>query len=232
MDTEIEKIITELYEIDPTLKEHRDDIRVLVTTLLEAKPNVVINENFILNLRKSLLNRASEARSSVIPTQSHDIEWWLLRLAPIGAVAILVLALLPEPQGSPTPYIPQSDMYESSAPVSNTRQMNTLQMDADESSESQMFKSGASDMTVSPESESAVQNPYILESVELPRAGFAVLQTNAGEIIGVSKLLPAGRTAGVYINLLRTPNEDEGFSVLFYIDDGDGIFSSNDELRN
>ncbi len=229
MQTDIEKIITELYAIDPVLKEHGDDIRVLVSTLLESKPHVVISENFVLNLRKSLLNRASQGVSTPAPSESiSNISSWFFRLAPLPAIAILLLALIPDSANSPAPYLQQSDMYEVSDPTVNTYQMNAPAPDMDTSGASnQMFKSSALSAPESAQIDQ-VQNPLMLETIELSQPGFAVVQTSTGEIIGMSKLLPAGQTVGVYINLQRLPGAGEEFTTMLYVDNGDRVYGKDD----
>jgi hypothetical protein len=96
MNEKIESIINDLYAIDPTLREHDARIRALVATLIEVKPRVEIDQIFVTALRAQLL-------SSVQKTQIHSAQptreswnYWLFRLAPVGAIAVLFIALAPQ----------------------------------------------------------------------------------------------------------------------------------------
>ncbi len=206
MHDNVEKIIEELYTIDPSLKESSADIRVLVSALIASKPEVTISATFIENLRKELLWKAEGSLRAKKAHVVSPFSWWLIRLAPIGAFAVLMLMLLPEPAGSPTTTPSYIDTY---------RQIETSDSDA-------MFKS----TLTAPETQTQlVQNPIVLDSVTLTRPGFIVVETNLGEVLGVSKYLSSGTTVGIYINLSRIPDTTEVFSTVQYIDNGDGIFT-------
>lgn len=215
MHTQVEKIIDELYAVDPSLREHEADIRALVTTLIETKPEVVISETFVRSLRERLVSEATRtvlAKDAPVP----GLSWWMLRLAPIGVLAVITLMLLPEPAGSPTP-LPYSE-----------RGGMEVKTESDA-----IFKTSA----VAPTAPAVgLSNPVTLSSVTIERAGFIVIHKDAngalGEVVGVSKLLFPGTTVGVQINLLRGIHESESFVGVLYADNGDGLFNEKDTLVN
>lgn len=222
MKPDVDTIINELYEIDPTLKERGADIRILVTTLLEARPDVVISENFLTSLRARLLERTLHTSPKPVPQTTPNFAWWALRLAPIGAFALLLLMLIPQPANSPTAPVYQGDTYKTSAPTMET--MNQFDRTA-----SKTNMSAPAPMSMSVEH---IQNPIVQSVVTLERPGFIVVRvvTNSGqyEIVGVSKFLNSGTTVGVQINLLRPVSMSESIEAGPYADNGDGVFTEED----
>lgn len=59
---EVNEIIKDLYNIDPTLKEYEDKIRDIVLEIYYEKPEVEINDIFKDELRKKILNRIDEIK--------------------------------------------------------------------------------------------------------------------------------------------------------------------------
>lgn len=241
MHPDIEKIIKELHAIDPTLLERGGDIRALVTSLLESKPEVAIDQNFILNLRKSVLNRASvHTPKSVQAHPSRALLWWATRLAPIGAVALLFFILYPTshtlppaqtlplnttPQGNTTNYV---QPYQ--APTNSTR-METFRTSAPVH-DSTATDSALGSPTMMQKSAPANTSVIALDSVTLLQPGFVVIhvttQGNFGEVLGVSPLLPVGTTSGVFISFTRPPAPGESITTVLYIDNGDGRYTNDD----
>lgn len=221
MDSKVDNILKELFKIDPSLKEREGDLRVLVTTLIDAKPSISINEAFMLSLKERLLDRASHMThkpASSIPSLS----WWAFRLAPIGAFAILMLMLLPPQSEAPSP-IPLP--YNSGTENMEIDMYRNMNMDMDASQESIMTKQAAPQIQGN-------QNSVTLNSVSTKQGGFVVLHMiengMPGEIIGVSKFLPPGTTVGVQINLFRALYETETYQAYLYADNGDGVYSEKD----
>jgi hypothetical protein len=210
MHTQVETIIDELYTVDPSLREHEASIRALVTTLINSKPEVIVSETFIRKLREGVVSEATRAvlrEEKPVP----GLSWWMLRLAPIGVLAVLTLLLLPEPAPSPTP-LPY-------------REQGGTEVQSDT-----LFKTSVTAPAVAPTA--GLQNPVSLSSVTVERASFVVIHADVdgtlGEIVGVSKLLFPGTTVGVRINLLRGIHESESFVGVLYADNGDGLFGEND----
>ncbi len=213
MQQSVEKIIGELYEIDPTLREREADIRALVTVLTESKPALVVNAVFLEKLRTDLLWRVEGSRRAKKTRVVSPFLWWLVRLAPLGAFAVLMFMLYPQHTESPTTAPIYIDTYERTQPES---------ADTDQTFKSMIAEPAAN--------EGQMQSPFVLESVTLPRSGFAVFETLSGEVVGVSKLLPPGTTVGVYISLTRSIGINDSFSTVLYLDNGDGVYTEKDSL--
>lgn len=59
---EVDEIIKDLYNIDPTLKEYEDKIRDIVFEIYYQKPEIEINESFRNELKEKILNRIYELK--------------------------------------------------------------------------------------------------------------------------------------------------------------------------
>ncbi|MFC1732877.1 hypothetical protein ACFL6I_21450 [candidate division KSB1 bacterium] len=60
MKDNINSILNDLYMMDPSLKEQEEDLKKLIQKLIEAKPDIEMNEAFVENLRHKLNARADE----------------------------------------------------------------------------------------------------------------------------------------------------------------------------
>jgi inhibitor of cysteine peptidase len=82
----IEKILNELYLIDPSLKEREGEIRKIIESLLASKPEITIDDNFIGQLRGRLIT----AKPSIF-----DIFMKKISFAPaMGLVAVLAILVI------------------------------------------------------------------------------------------------------------------------------------------
>jgi hypothetical protein len=52
--SDIDKILRDLYLLDPQLKEYESEIKKIIMKLLESKPNIKLNQEFVLDLKKEL----------------------------------------------------------------------------------------------------------------------------------------------------------------------------------
>lgn len=59
MNEKVEKIVQELMELDPSLKDQQDDVRKLVEVFLADKPNIELDQEFVMALKRKLLAKAS-----------------------------------------------------------------------------------------------------------------------------------------------------------------------------
>ena len=91
MHEPIDDILADLYELDPSLKERDVETRALVSAFQTARPSVVIDGAFVASLREGLIG----TRLHPYHSEHHSARWWFLHLAPIGAVAMLTLTLVP-----------------------------------------------------------------------------------------------------------------------------------------
>jgi len=67
----IENIISELYAIEPELREHDSKIREIITAMLAGKPQADINPTFVENLKVKLLEKADQ----ILPT-NHSMKFF------------------------------------------------------------------------------------------------------------------------------------------------------------
>ncbi len=251
METEtIEKIVSELLELDPTLKTHEAELRVLVRDMKTKTPSVVLDTNFVTSLRARLMvAHHTKARAS------KNFSWWMFRLVPLGAVALIVLVLV-----KPSPYVQE---FEMGAPVTTrvsedtdndsarSADINTVMTpevtsplmsggESADSSNADMYMKSApmkaipsvlpSPLTVSPQ----VQGVSVrIDSVILTEPGFVVVYTYLPDgrerLIGVSPYLNPGTTTNIPIYLSSRTVSGGTYVVTAHRDGGNRIFTYGDD---
>lgn len=87
MNTAIKTFLTELYEIDPDLKEHEADLIPLIEKLLSEDPAQAPDEAFVQRLRMQLQEHASHLSYSSMKTSN----WTNFFYALSGAITVAVL---------------------------------------------------------------------------------------------------------------------------------------------
>ena len=233
MHDPLEHILADIYTLDPSLKENEGEVRVLVSALIEAKPDVVPSEIFVQELRTKL-------QTGVVSHVAHKpvLSPWIMYLTPVGIMAILVLMLVPEYLTAPThddTGIVLPMMLEESAGTQSTESLEmgdmkrsapvqelytpTLMQDSSmESQESTLF------IPTQP-----VGNTVFVEYVSLSQSGFVVIETSEdgqpGKVVGVSILLAPGYTSLLQIPLFTPMGIDQTFFATVYLDNGDGRFT-------
>jgi len=60
MEKDIEKILEDVYLIDPELKKHEDDLKKILTEIIQKKPDTKFDESFKEELKIKLLSRAED----------------------------------------------------------------------------------------------------------------------------------------------------------------------------
>lgn len=198
MNHNIETIIEELYNIDPTLKAHESELRALVVALVDSKPDVSVDDTFARELRARLLARDASSVHLVRESLGHNFSWWAFRLVPFGMVALLLFFVQkPQPQNSENGVMMMQKIAGNSLNV----------------------------VTQKPGSQVAV------DFVQLERGGYVVVREDKGgvmgEILGVSRLVEAGRTEGFSVPLSRPLRDGEMMYAALYADDGDGVFNTS-----
>lgn len=205
MDKKIETILNELYLLDPTLKSHEVDLRALVAKLISVKPDASVDENFAKELRHKLLGDATKAHiqnAEFSSSAQHTVSWWVLRLAPLGAVAVLMLMLTAQP-GGPSPdggvFMTQVVTAENSLHITEQKPGKEVSVDF------VTLKKGGF--------------IAIHEDVD----------GSLGKSIGVSTILEIGRTTSVPITLSRVTKRGEILYAALYEDDGNRVFSDTSD---
>lgn len=237
MPDNLEQIVKDLYELDPTLRSEDKAVRELVASLLANKPVVLPDQTFVEDLRAKLLVTHSAKPVSNRPIISP----WLMYFAPVGVMAILLLMMVPKPlshQVLPTmtdEVLPFNSSVESQ--VENTDE-------AADSKRSFMAPEVAPASVEMRTMEMAVPAQDTVEtfniSTQLPGqiikvdfatftgATFLVIQKDRqgypGEVVGVSQVLN-GQMEGFEIALMTMMLEGEAFFATAYRDNGDGIYT-------
>ena len=55
MSDTLQSILNDLYELDPEMKKSETDLIPLLRKLVESKPNLELNEQFVANLRNQIM---------------------------------------------------------------------------------------------------------------------------------------------------------------------------------
>lgn len=87
----IQAMLAELYQIDPSLKAHESQLIAVLEASVAAKPDVAIDERFIAELKRTVMERAGQYRRSPLQTffASRQRQW-----AFGGAVGLAALVLV------------------------------------------------------------------------------------------------------------------------------------------
>lgn len=89
MNSDIEHILGELYEIDPSLKKHEELLRRIIPTLLAAKPELSIDDAFVARLKSELMQaHASRTISGLRPVLSP---FFSRNFAVVAVAAVVVI---------------------------------------------------------------------------------------------------------------------------------------------
>ena len=73
MEKDIEKILQELYEVDSSLKEKEKELRKIIHTMLNLKPNVKIDETFKSTLRENISKKIISEKLKNYSSQKQNI---------------------------------------------------------------------------------------------------------------------------------------------------------------
>jgi hypothetical protein len=250
MDTErIDNLVCELIAFEPSLSEHEASLRTFIRAFEEHKPTVVIDQNFVTGLRARLMLKETPV---VSPYQQFN--WWALRLAPIGAVALLVLALT----STTPPPIQEQDVSEESA-FDDARILEVNQggdtdtystpmnygMGGDAPAASDMGAESADPTMMSMKSVSVEATPgpftvspqtpgvsIVIDSVTAQVPGFAIvsqlLPDGSENPLGTSPLIYEGTTERVPVYLSTRTTAGASYVLRFHVDNGDRRFDDRD----
>jgi hypothetical protein len=250
MNDQLDIILKDLYELDPSLREQEGEVRLLVAALLEARPEAAVpSKAFAAKLRQELL----AITPGVVPTGLFVLPLWLRYLAPVGLVAVLIFVLVPSPLSSPTAVTPAVDeavpvpgfdegVIESralemsdlpqgkrAAPTADTAAPTAdtfMKMEMPDYSQAVVGDS----FSISPQAPGMVVTVDFV-SVEAP--SILVIQKKneegPGLVYGVG-LIPSGYLESLPIALVQPMFIGETFYAILYRDDGDGLFTPGKDL--
>lgn len=88
---QIKKIMNDLYKIDKSFKKHEVALVEIISKLVESKPDVSIDENFVSRIRNELVKAAHYS----IPVKKASSIWnnWTYALSGAGVMAIALLLI-------------------------------------------------------------------------------------------------------------------------------------------
>lgn len=143
MEQLIDKIISELYALDPELRKQDAQLRKIISELLQAKPEVKINEEFVKGLKSKL-----QAKASLINKEENSMKNilnYILGGALTVAVAVAVFGyynnnLLVLPKGATEVLTSKIEISE----VPNSNSFGSLAMEMDTMSRNQSGGGGGS----------------------------------------------------------------------------------------
>lgn len=203
MNKKLEITIKELYALDPSLKQHEDNLYNIVTTLVDTMPDINIDENFVKKLRLELLTKSelsiSSPENDLQSRHKKEFFGWVLPLIPIGVAALLMLIFIPQ----------FSNLKPNNGPnIAQNISGNSLNIASQKPS-----------------------NNVIVDFVDLEKNSFIAIHEDAnnsiGTILGASSMLSPGRTENINIALLKNTTNGEVLYAAIYADNGDGLFDIN-----
>ncbi len=232
MHDHIDTILTELEMLDPSWKGDAN-VRQIVEALITQKPSITIDPEFVRSLRAKLIY----AQTVQKPAPSPFMHALMMRVAPLSAVALLLLILVPQfmtrdggevddvvrtPRVPSTSYTSSPESQSVSAPAMDTMGAPTPDMDAKmlaPFNESAMTAESGTDYISNAVLGFALTNQptgeeVIIDYIELENDGAVLFVTNSnGEIVGKSIPLSRGPTRRVHVSLTTSMKAGETYSV-------------------
>jgi hypothetical protein len=254
MNQLLETILTDIYRLDPALKADDAAVRELISVLLTEKPLPVPDRAFAERLREALVVKASQSN---VVSGSIVSPWWHLYLAPAGAIALLLIILIPQFVTSPTVVTSPESVLPEVVDTANTTETEgdafqfEAAVDPSEPSSAKSAVTGPAmggDMSVS-EMSPAMPTPMGLLSEhgsffvsdQLPGQSVFVeyVQVNqpvllvvyrGSAVIGVSQVVQPQGESTVIIPLTLPSRAAETLTVAAYLDNGDAIFTPGTDM--
>lgn len=107
LSAEVQRILEDVYRIDPTLRKQEQEVIAAIQHLLSSRPEAVGRPEFYAALKGRLLQMAERSYRKTEPTQSSLFVMslsFIRKLAlPVGAISVAVFALLIAPSLKKTP---------------------------------------------------------------------------------------------------------------------------------
>ncbi len=95
----IDEILSDIFQLDPSLKKFEKEIKKMIADILAAKPNISIDANFENKLKKEIMNKISELKNQETAKATPSKERSALRfpihkLAYVAGLTVLVFVLV------------------------------------------------------------------------------------------------------------------------------------------
>jgi hypothetical protein len=233
---DIHQIINDITVLEPSLKGREEELRKIISSLLAARPHTALDEAFVLELRKTLLQKMK-----AVPSHRYSFSsMYNLRFALAGAfVAVVIvvpatIALMRNPSASPVfdlSNITVNDKGDTAfGPLALFPNKNEIASKADSTAvQSAGSRMGVMSFAVgepTTSQENVQRFTYVGKAVSLPENApvyHRVIDQNisgkVGQIIsdiktGLVELSSFGSFDGNYISLIQ-PNEKDGYAVTF-----------------
>jgi len=226
MKDSLELLLKDIYALEPSLRERDAEVRVLVEFLLLNKPEVKVSMDFRESLRAKLIatNVTEALPARLVPSP------WMSYFVPLGAMAVLLLMLMPGYVGKQT----SQDSLEmnSSADVYMAPEAKRSGSGAPEEATMMMMEDVPMPMAEGDSLGISDQVPGVMavvDFVSLLQPGFVVITSNEN-VLGSSYLLFAGYNEQIEIPLSRPMKANQTFSATLYLDNGDGVFDLNTDM--
>ncbi len=81
----ISSLLSELYELEPSLREKEDAIKKIITSMTKNRPDVVIDENFRSELRKKIMQSIDTKKA-----KEFSFFQWIVPVAGLAALCLIV----------------------------------------------------------------------------------------------------------------------------------------------
>ena len=237
MEDQIQKILNELFELDPKLKTEEVLVRKLVLEMLESRPAILPDAALKAAVRARLM--ATLATSQTETKSGFVLPWWLVYTAPVSVATLLFMLTTPgngpivlAPQG-PAPVEVMSPMSEPAVSAKVSPEMDAvvpvrgMAMPADMGGE-MMAESpkvqGFTDTALSVGRLVPGETVFI-EWGWLTAPAFIVIRDLETEtIMGVSELQAIGEVPNLTLPLTTPTKVGVDYEAVIYFDNGDGVF--------
>ncbi len=98
MDNKLRTILDELYLIDPSLREHEQEVVSVLERMISARPDTKCDENFVKRVRSELMSRAAVSVAAKPPvsllSQFHSMKKFFYVVSGAAICAVLLIPIM------------------------------------------------------------------------------------------------------------------------------------------
>lgn len=223
----LENLVRDILALDPALATEEEAVRALVAELIKKKPVIAPDEAFVRELRKTLLAPSVAKEKPIL-----GLPFWLVYAAPVGAVAVLVLMLLPRqnmvtPVPEVVPPLEEARLFTTEPDTASLKQS-----DAPMAEDSALFSTlampadGGDSFALAPEPDGET---VLIEYIAVAGPSFVVVEEMRSDgasavRLGVSAIILPETIAPLSIELSTPLLPELLYTATLYRDDGDGVF--------